>query len=66
MRSRVFLLSAFLIALTGASAWAQEPRADARRGPSLGTVYTASNAAAGNAVLLFDQLPDGLVLTGLR
>jgi 6-phosphogluconolactonase len=33
--------------------------------PSVVGVYTASNATAGNAVLLFDQLPDGrLVPTG--
>ena len=60
MKSRVLLFSAFVGALTCVSAWAgQEPRADAQHGPSLGTVYTESNGTAGNAVLLFDQLPDG-------
>jgi 6-phosphogluconolactonase (cycloisomerase 2 family) len=38
---------------------AQAPIGETRRGPLPGTVYTASNATAGNAVLLFDRLPDG-------
>jgi 6-phosphogluconolactonase len=59
VRRRVLLFSLIVSALTCVSAWAgQDSRADARRGAA-GTVYIESNATAGNAVLLFDQLPDG-------
>ena len=61
MRARVLLSSVLLIALASAPAWAAQAAvaAAARRVPSIGTIYTTSNAVAGNAVLLFDQLADG-------
>ena len=68
MRTRIFVLFAFLsaVAITSASA-AQGARVDdARRGPFAGTIYTTSNATAGNAVLLFDRLPDGRLVPAGR
>jgi 6-phosphogluconolactonase (cycloisomerase 2 family) len=60
------LLAASLFAVSGS---ATPARADdvTRRAPALaGSVYTASNAATGNAVLLFDQLPDGRLVPAGR
>jgi 6-phosphogluconolactonase (cycloisomerase 2 family) len=53
-------LSASCLALAAATASAS-PDTSANERPRLftGTVYTASNATAGNAVLIFDQLQDG-------
>jgi 6-phosphogluconolactonase (cycloisomerase 2 family) len=54
------LLAVSLLAVSVATAWASpDDRDHERPRPFSGAVYTASNAAGGNAVLIFDQLADG-------
>jgi 6-phosphogluconolactonase len=59
VKTRVSMTVAILLALASASAWAGQGPQDVRAALSHGAIYTASNAVAGNAVLMFDQLPDG-------
>ena len=65
MRHRTITLLAAVATLATISAVsAQSPQRIDRR-PFPGTVYTASNSVAGNAILLFDRLADGrLVAAG--
>lgn len=59
MRHRIITLLAAVVTLASvAGLGAQNGRRIDRR-PFPGTVYTASNSPAGNAILLFDRLADG-------
>lgn len=59
MRHRIITLLAAVVTLVSvAGVGAQSGRQIDRR-PFPGTVYTASNSPAGNAILLFDRLADG-------
>ena len=59
VRHRIITLLAAIVALVSvAGVGAQSGRQIDRR-PFPGTVYTASNSPAGNAILLFDRLADG-------
>lgn len=50
-------LAGFIVMATAALGSAQGPQGDAS--PVAGALYTATNAVAGNAVLVFDRLADG-------
>ena len=60
------LLAASCLALTAAATTAAADDRERRPLPIAGAVYTASNAAAGNAVLIFDQLHDGRLVPAGR
>jgi 6-phosphogluconolactonase len=68
VKTRAFLLFAFLLLVAGASTWASQGSANdhGRRGPFPGSVYTASNETTGNAVLVFDRLADGRLVPAGR
>lgn len=55
MKPQALLLSAAVLAVTASG----EAKLRAADEPSPGTVYTMSNAATGNRVLIFDRAPDG-------
>ena len=56
--SCVTLLVSVVALGAAVTVWAQNGSVSEGR-PAPGTIYTASNAAAGNAVLVFDRLADG-------
>ncbi|MEO5823310.1 MAG: beta-propeller fold lactonase family protein [Vicinamibacteraceae bacterium] len=59
MKKQILVLLTFVTALGAVAAvGANGPRRIDRR-PFPGTIYTASNATAGNAILVFDRLADG-------
>lgn len=57
MRHRIAIVLAGLMLAAGAASGAAQGPGDAY--PVAGAVYTATNGAAGNAVLVFDRLADG-------
>ncbi|MEZ5290899.1 MAG: beta-propeller fold lactonase family protein [Vicinamibacterales bacterium] len=64
MTNRSFSVLAAVLVLVAATAASAGPRRDDRRG-SPGAVYTMTNGATGNAVLVFDRASDGrLVASG--
>jgi 6-phosphogluconolactonase len=67
VKHRMFSIIVALAALAAATPGAQEPAVNAAQSgsPFVGAVYTMSNAAAGNSVIVFDRLSDGrLVAAG--
>lgn len=64
MKHRILTLVACMVTLAAVvTVTAQEGRRIDRR-PFPGTVYTMSNAASGNAILVFDRLADGRLVPG--
>jgi 6-phosphogluconolactonase len=59
-----FLVLAIAAAVASASLTAAAASARGTGNPAFGAVYTASNDAAGNAVLVFDRLADGALVPG--
>ena len=60
MKNRLIGVLAVVVLATGATLVAQESRSSVGpRFPFAGAVYTMSNAADGNAILMFDRLADG-------
>jgi 6-phosphogluconolactonase len=59
------LLGAAVVTLAVSAAYAQPARAEGRDGSSIGNhVYEATNAAAGNAIQVFQQASDGTLTVG--
>ena len=65
LRILTLIAASCLAVITSATTAAADDR-DRRPLPIAGAVYTASNAASGNAVLIFDQLHDGRLVPAGR
>ena len=65
LRILTLIAASCLAVITSATTAAADDR-DRRPSPIAGAVYTASNAATGNAVLIFDQLYDGRLVPAGR
>lgn len=64
IRHNSLALAIAAIAVTAAPLAASASPAHAAGTPALGAVYTASNATAGNSIVVFDRLADGRLVSG--
>lgn len=59
MKQRILALLAAIVTVAAVTPLGAQSNRHVDRRPFPGTIYTATNSVTGNAVLLFDRLPDG-------